>query len=375
MIAIRHLPLTGLSLILLMLLLLMSSASAESIGRQTISAGSCIGTSSAFVLGGTVGQTAVGHGSSSNIGVSQGFWTQTGGVDYLCGDADASGAVDIDDVVYLISYIFSGGPAPDPVESGDADCSGGIDIDDVVYLIAYIFSGGPEPCADCDKGTLSKLDHGSAELNITDVIDRQSSSILIGVKSTVEIQGVQLEFNLQPANQEPKTTVLVEGMQMFSGHVDGRFKVGLVDLNGQKMIPEGDADLLRIEMPPEATIDLETAILAKRGSGKLNVVVTRSKTETMTPGKFELAQNYPNPFNPTTEISFSLPEATHVRLDIYNIMGQKVSSLADDYLSAGNHKVTWNGENDDGHPVSSGIYFYKIEANGTVECKKMLLLK
>jgi hypothetical protein len=68
---------------------------------------------------------------------------------YLCGDADSSEGVDIDDVVYLLAYIFTDGPAPDPLEAGDADCTGEIDIDDAVYLIAYIFSGGPEPCADC----------------------------------------------------------------------------------------------------------------------------------------------------------------------------------------------------------------------------------
>jgi hypothetical protein len=68
------------------------------------------------------------------------------GCDYVCGDADYNGGVDIDDVVYLISYIFVAGPEPLPYESGDADCSGGVDIDDVVYLIAYIFSGGPAPC-------------------------------------------------------------------------------------------------------------------------------------------------------------------------------------------------------------------------------------
>ena len=67
-------------------------------------------------------------------------------VSYLCGDADVSGDVDIDDVVYLIAYIFSGGPPPDPIEAGDVDCSGDADIDDVVYLIAYIFSGGNSPC-------------------------------------------------------------------------------------------------------------------------------------------------------------------------------------------------------------------------------------
>lgn len=68
---------------------------------------------------------------------------------YLCGDADAGGGIDIDDAVYLIYYIFVSGSPPDPLEAGDSDCSGGIDIDDVVYLIAYIFSSGPEPCADC----------------------------------------------------------------------------------------------------------------------------------------------------------------------------------------------------------------------------------
>ena len=70
-------------------------------------------------------------------------------VSYICGDADGSGTVDVDDVVYMINYVFAGGPAPDPLIVGDVDCSGDVDVDDVVYLIAYIFSGGPEPCADC----------------------------------------------------------------------------------------------------------------------------------------------------------------------------------------------------------------------------------
>jgi len=68
---------------------------------------------------------------------------------WVCGDANGSGAVDIDDAVHLIGYIFAGGPAPEPYESGDSDCSGAIDIDDVVYLISYIFAGGPVPCDGC----------------------------------------------------------------------------------------------------------------------------------------------------------------------------------------------------------------------------------
>ncbi|MBK7092016.1 MAG: S8 family serine peptidase [bacterium] len=68
---------------------------------------------------------------------------------YTCGDCDNSTVVNISDAVYLIAFVFSGGPAPNPLMSADADCSGGVSISDAVYLIAYVFSGGPSPCAAC----------------------------------------------------------------------------------------------------------------------------------------------------------------------------------------------------------------------------------
>ncbi len=68
---------------------------------------------------------------------------------FICGDADGSGIVTISDAVYLINYIFAGGPAPNPVRRGDADCSGIVTISDAVYLIQYIFGGGPVPCSAC----------------------------------------------------------------------------------------------------------------------------------------------------------------------------------------------------------------------------------
>jgi hypothetical protein len=65
---------------------------------------------------------------------------------YVKGDANGDGAVDISDAVYLIQYIFAGGPAPNPLLAGDANCDGAVDISDAVYLIQYIFAGGPAPC-------------------------------------------------------------------------------------------------------------------------------------------------------------------------------------------------------------------------------------
>jgi len=89
-----------------------------------------------------------------------------------------------------------------------------------------------------------------------------------------------------------------------------------------------------------------------------------------------LLNNHPNPFNPSTTISFSIPEESKVELSIYNPKGQKIRTLVKDQFTAGDHKTTWNGVDDNNKPVSSGIYFYKLQVNGKVEAvKKCLLLK
>jgi hypothetical protein len=88
-----------------------------------------------------------------------------------------------------------------------------------------------------------------------------------------------------------------------------------------------------------------------------------------------LQQNYPNPFNPITTINYSLKENSKVSLKVYNIKGQKVKQLVSEQLSAGQHSVVWNGIDDNGKSVSSGIYFYKLKAGNYQKVKKMLLLK
>ncbi len=88
------------------------------------------------------------------------------------------------------------------------------------------------------------------------------------------------------------------------------------------------------------------------------------------PSKFELMANYPNPFNPSTNIQFALPVNSNVKLTVVNALGQVVAELVNGELNAGIHEVTWNAAN-----VSSGIYFYRIEANNFVQTRKMMLLK
>lgn len=88
------------------------------------------------------------------------------------------------------------------------------------------------------------------------------------------------------------------------------------------------------------------------------------------PKKFLLSQNYPNPFNPSTTIQFSLPEESFVRLEVFNLLGERVSTLVSETLGAGKYNYEWNAEQ-----LPSGVYLYKLNADASIQTKKMLLLK
>ncbi len=106
-----------------------------------------------------------------------------------------------------------------------------------------------------------------------------------------------------------------------------------------------------------------------------NWTASRSFTVVGIPGTFQLYQNYPNPFNPTTTISFTLPEEMDVSLEIFNILGQRILILENRVFEAGLQKVIWDGKDDSGGEVVSGVYFYRLQAEGYSENKKMVLIK
>jgi len=99
-------------------------------------------------------------------------------------------------------------------------------------------------------------------------------------------------------------------------------------------------------------------------------VVALSAAGSNLPNSYGLSQNYPNPFNPSTTISFSLPEANYVTLDIFNVLGQKVESLVNENMPAGTHEVEWQTGS-----TASGVYFYRLTAGSFSDTKKMMFLK
>ncbi len=93
------------------------------------------------------------------------------------------------------------------------------------------------------------------------------------------------------------------------------------------------------------------------------------------PGRYELGQNTPNPFNPNTTIVFAVPRPSDVRIEVFNMLGQKVKILANEFSKAGYKRVEWDGTDDNGSSVASGVYLYRMTAGDFSETKKMLLLK
>lgn len=101
-----------------------------------------------------------------------------------------------------------------------------------------------------------------------------------------------------------------------------------------------------------------------------SLITTEVNDESLLPNKFELKQNYPNPFNPSTTISFTIPKDEKIKLEVFNILGQKVATLVNDFKTKGTYKVNFNGSN-----LASGVYLYSLQYGKNMLTKKMVLLK
>jgi len=157
-----------------------------------------------------------------------------------------------------------------------------------------------------------------------------------------------------------------------------------VAVTGTNVGFDGSGDLFVIDAAD--AIDVSDLTIKVRGYDNSKLEFTMDeKSGTLTPRVFALNPNYPNPFNPMTKISFSLPEAQHVRLAVFGIDGRKVATLLNESRGVatllnesrgpGLHEVIWNGQDDTGRQAASGMYFYRIDAGPYSQVHKMTLMK
>jgi hypothetical protein len=128
---------------------------------------------------------------------------------------------------------------------------------------------------------------------------------------------------------------------------------------------------------PRQQWDVDDAQQLTSALPKFSPATTTKANENIqnTPRIFAAAQNYPNPFNSSTTIEYILPQEASVYITIYNILGQPVRTLVNTLNPAGHHEITWDGRNDAGELVTSGVYFYRFIADDFHTIRKMLLLK
>lgn len=111
------------------------------------------------------------------------------------------------------------------------------------------------------------------------------------------------------------------------------------------------------------------------GAEILRELLTQAQSQNPLPTNYALEQNYPNPFNSATVISYSLASPGDVTLEVFDILGRKVATLTDDLRAAGHHRVIWDGQDQDGRELATGVYFYRLRTDDFVQSRKMLLLK
>jgi hypothetical protein len=179
-----------------------------------------------------------------------------------------------------------------------------------------------------------------------------------------------------------KTDIIFSRAKMMTANVKSVGKEVSIILwnNNNTPIDSGDADIFRL--PIQLTNDNVDSIRVLVSGDNNVVTILESKQvdmRNMIPRDWMLYQNYPNPFNPSTTIEFDVPEITgkipRVAVQIFNILGQKVTTIERGIHDAGRYSIRWDGVNEKGVRVASGVYFYRLLAGDYVSTKKMVMIK
>ena len=297
-------------------------------------------------------------------------------VPYALGDADFDSDTDINDVLAVVDFILEEDfPTEDEFRNVDVNMDEEINIADVIMMVDIIYGGNARTMA-FDMNEIAYVDL---------IQDYQNSKLGISIEYGGPVRGIELELEFDPE----MVNILSTGLSKIQDEVmvtskrieDGKLKVVVANLNSG--VIEGD-DNSYLNIPLQfngndyqvSTVSLKDIKIAGADG---NIIRSLSRTESSDikaiPVNFALQQNFPNPFNPSTEIRFDLPENDHVTLAVYNMMGQKVKTLASRNMTPGYHSIIWNGTNDSGAKVATGMYFYSINTKNFQSIKKMLFLK
>lgn len=278
------------------------------------------------------------------------------------GDINLNGiAYEIGDAIYFTNYFVNPGTYRfNALQYANSDVNGDNlvgTISDLVRLIKIIVNGGTAKIG-------AVRDY---QAQVTDEV--KPDRTIISYRSECAVGGMTAIIQTTDVIDLTGITCADPGMTVLAAQDGSHIRVIVYSLQGAEM-SSGLQTVLTIPGLQDYTI--MALDLASSDGEPINI--TR-KSVGLIPSNYRLEQNYPNPFNPSTRIEFSLPQAGNITLTIYDALGRTVRRLASGMTEAGQHAVVWNGSNEQGQAVSSGVYFYRLEtANGSYS-RKMVLLK
>ena len=205
-----------------------------------------------------------------------------------------------------------------------------------------------------------------------------SLKLPILLDETRDVRSGMLQFNYDPTQYRVSGVTTSEASEGYL--IASRIEAGSVwvALAGAQAQHSGEGAIIEVELEAigaitdQAPLALETATF---NGGWIQAVAIERTSLANAPRDFSLSPNFPNPFNPETTLRYALPQSGKVTLTIYDMLGQEVRTLVHEVQAPGVYTVLWNGQNDHGFAVASGLYFYRIEAGNFVQTRKMTLVR
>jgi hypothetical protein len=289
---------------------------------------------------------------------------------YIHGDINLNGTpYEIGDAVMFARYFVYGINVfaidlATQVEATDVNRDGRtLMLADLIFLIKIILGDLPKIWGPFPK-------FAPTNQSVDFIVNKNNSKITVSMSSEVSLSASVLIFKHDDLIDPPEL-LCNNKMQLMSSDRDGELRILIWSPNGD-VIPSGKKELLSFTCSGEVDLISVEAVDSEIRELKTNIVEQNRNAQ---PSEFVLYPNYPNPFNPETEIEYSLVKDGRVNLEIYNVLGQRVKTLVDEYQTTGDRLIHWDGKDENGNEVASGIYFYKIQVGDLVQTKKMILLR
>lgn len=345
------------------------------------------------------------------------------GLNFVRGDTDGNGEINISDPIYNLAYQFANGDPPSCLDVADCDDSGEVNISDPVYNLTYQFAEGPEPpppfpfpdcgpdptaddleCeafAPCGRGWPGA---GAPETDARESITLQEIAgsvagkicLIATVETDRDLLGLEFGVRFDPEVIEYDTLdargLAGADLDFLSGHAEpgsGHLRVGAIrDLSLQAPLPAGRYGLVRLSFDivgSELVEEIRIAGLSGRFVGRDLLATVGTLEDVLVSHGSSAVANLrpvgvdrlwvPNPLNPHASISLSLATEANVRIDIYDVTGRRVHTLSAGRLPAGHHEIHWDGQTEDGTQAPTSIYSLRATVGGKVLKRKALFVR